>query len=173
LDSPPSGLPYTYIDIPFIVSDSPSTEFQGFEAQICMYDSTSHWMSLHSPVVNEIVFVQKKMAYYKFDGDYHTWRLYTSQFAISSVTKLDDYSGVSELDSSYHIILCDFSTATALSLPPASSNNKVQFTFKNINVGVVTITPNSTETIDNATSKDINALESCTLLCDGANWWMI
>jgi len=173
LDSPPSGLPYTYIDIPFIVSDSPSTEFQGFEAQICMYDSTSHWMSLHSPVVDEIVFVQKKMAYYKFDGDYHTWRLYTSQFAISSVTKLDDYSGVSELDSSYHIILCDFSTATALSLPPASSNNKVQFTFKNINVGVVTINPNSTETIENVTSKDINALESCTLLCDGANWWMI
>ena len=173
LDSPPSGLPYTYIDIPFIVSDSPSTEFQGFEAQICMYDSTSHWMSLHSPVVGEIVFVQKKMAYYKFDGDYHTWRLYTSQFAISSVTKLDDYSGVSELDSSYHIILCDFSTATALSLPPPSSNNKVQFTLKNINVGVVTINPNSTETIDNATSKDINALESYTLLCDGANWWMI
>ncbi len=42
--------------------------------------------------------------------------------------------------------------------------------ISNQGTGVVTIDPNSTETIDGASTKDINPGESATLVCDGVKW---
>lgn len=63
------------------------------------------------------------------------------------------------------------SGAVTCSLLAASSAGSGFFiNISNQGTGVVTIDPNSTETVDGASTKDINPGESATLVCDGVKW---
>lgn len=63
------------------------------------------------------------------------------------------------------------SGAVTCSLLSASSAGAGFFiNLSNQGTGVVTVDPNSTETIDGASTKDINPGESATLVCDGTKW---
>ena len=63
------------------------------------------------------------------------------------------------------------SGAVTCSLLAASSAGAGFFiNISNQGTGVVTIDPSSTETVDGASTKDINPGESATLVCDGAKW---
>ena len=60
-----------------------------------------------------------------------------------------------------------------ITLPTAVGITGQEFVIKNSGSGVVTVDGNSTETIDGATTVDLNQYDSITVVSDGANWIVI
>lgn len=84
------------------------------------------------------------------------------------------------LDSDY-IIVVDSASAVTINLPTVVGRHRRVYHIKRIGAGVVTIDPNSTETIDGATTKNIaNQYESYQIVAEdgtitfsGQNRWHI
>jgi hypothetical protein len=78
------------------------------------------------------------------------------------------------LDGSYEVILCNKTTTMTVNLPTAANFKGKTFTIKNINIGVVTIDPYLSETIDGKTTFELsNQYLSRTVFSDGSNWHFI
>ena len=74
-----------------------------------------------------------------------------------------------------HTIICGAGNETfTVTLPAASGVSGIIYNIKNIGTGTITIDGNSAETIDGATTQDINnQYDSITIQCDGSNWHII
>ncbi len=87
-------------------------------------------------------------------------------------TKTSDYT-ITNSDGIY-TLLVNSTSARTITLPAASDNNGRILRIKRINTGSVTIAVNGTDTIDNSTSKTINArYKGYILQSDGSNWWVV
>lgn len=65
--------------------------------------------------------------------------------------------------------------AVTVTLPAAADNDQRSLSIKKIgSTASVTIDPNASETIDEASSLVISAqYDAASLWCDGSNWWLI
>lgn len=89
--------------------------------------------------------------------------------ATSFVTKTADYTVTSNDD----IILCNNTTGITITLPPATGTGII-YNIKSINVGTVTVSGYSTQTIDGSNIKIINTTyDNLTILDGGAGTWYI
>jgi len=74
------------------------------------------------------------------------------------------------------VIVCNKATAMTINLPDATTARMAGrvFIIKNINLGVVTVDGNSTQTIDGKTTITLSQKwQAIVLQCDGANWLSI
>jgi hypothetical protein len=90
---------------------------------------------------------------------------YVSRVVLSSITEATTLGGSDE------VVLCN-GTFT-VTLPPAASSEGKLYFIKNIGSGTITIDGNSSETIDNATTKVLYQYESKQVVSDGSEWWII
>lgn len=72
----------------------------------------------------------------------------------------------------YSILLCKSGTYT-ISLPNAGTFNQRILWIKNIDTGVITVTPFGTQKIDGASSKTLNQWDVLNICCDGSNWFVL
>lgn len=95
-----------------------------------------------------------------------------SPLNISVVTKTGAYTAVNG-----NVVLSDASSGGfTVTLPAAASNANAKIDIKKIDAtgNIVTIDGNASETIDGGlTATLLNQYESITLVCDGANWYII
>jgi len=93
--------------------------------------------------------------------------------SVQSVTKTGAYTCDSSAQGDY-VVLCNFSAAHAVTLPPATSGRviKVKDIAGNAATDNITITPAS-GTIDGASTYVLNLNHAgVELTCDGTNWWV-
>ena len=90
---------------------------------------------------------------------------YVSKIVVSSLT------ADATLNAQDELVLCN-GTFT-VTLPPASGSEGKIYYIKNIGSGTVTIDGNSSETIDNATTKDLFQLEYVQIVSDNTEWWIV
>jgi len=90
---------------------------------------------------------------------------YVSRLVLSSITAATTLSADDE------VVLCN-GTFT-VTLPPAASSEGKIYYIKNIGSGTITIDGDSSETIDNATTKVLYQYESKQVVSDGSEWWII
>jgi len=76
------------------------------------------------------------------------------------------------LDDTNDVVVCDKSSAMTVDLPEATGSGR-RYIIKNINTGTVTVDPDSTETIDGASSYDIPQWESITVVDYASGKWVI
>ena len=81
------------------------------------------------------------------------------------------------LDKTYYTVLADASSgAITVTLPQASTVDRVMFNIKKIDSSVnkVTVDGNGSETIDGSTTFDLTGEdESITIHCDGSSWYIV
>ena len=70
-------------------------------------------------------------------------------------------------------VICNMATAMTVNLPAAQATGKIYY-IKNINVGIVVIKPNGTETIDGSTTLVMSSRYDCATIADyGTGTWGI
>lgn len=90
---------------------------------------------------------------------------YVGKLVFSSLT------AAATLGANDEVVLCN-GTFT-VTLPPAAGSLGKIYVIKNIGSGTITIDANSSETIDNATTKVLYQYESKQVASDGSEWWII
>jgi len=70
------------------------------------------------------------------------------------------------------VIVANKASAMSVTLPAATGSGK-PFTVININLGLVTLTPNGADTIDGETTQPINQWDSIQVVDYAANKWVI
>ncbi len=86
-----------------------------------------------------------------------------------TVAKAANYTVVSS-DRANTLVFSNSGVVTCTLTGAASLGNGFFVAVSNQGTGTVTIDPNSTETVDGASTKDLAPGESALLNCDGANW---
>jgi hypothetical protein len=103
------------------------------------------------------------MTYSSSGGDFNSW---------TTTNQITNYTAVRN-----NVILCDTSAGGfTVTLPLAVENRDKTIMIKKISndAGVVTVSPQGAETIDNDDEKTINFyLTSFTVISDGSNWWVV
>ena len=90
---------------------------------------------------------------------------YVSKMVVSSITE-DTTLGAND-----ELVLCN-GTFT-VTLPPAASSEGKVYAIKNIGSGTVTIDGNSSETIDDSTTKALSQYGIAHIVSDNLEWWTI
>jgi hypothetical protein len=104
-------------------------------------------------------------------GD-RTWATPTAQLSTTTSTKTTTYTTTATDD---YILADGASAAFTINMHAASTATK-PITIKRINSGAnnITIDPNSTETVDGATTRILTQqYESVTLVSNGSNWFVV
>jgi len=85
---------------------------------------------------------------------------------------------IKEVKSAYTVnskdefLICNSGSALVVTLGSAVGNDETYY-IKNIGAGTVTITPNSPDTIDGDSTKDLLQYESCIILDYDLNTWLV
>lgn len=94
----------------------------------------------------------------------------------SLASPIQTVSGTSAtLNSSQRVVFCSNASDLVLALPAAASSAGLEFTIMKTGAGtaLVTIDPNSTETINGASTLVLYVLyDTVTIVCDGAAWYI-
>jgi hypothetical protein len=99
---------------------------------------------------------------------------WTDFYCRSFVHKVNTITGTTTLDSSYYVVLCNSASPFTVNLPAAASNTGRVYLIKNINTGTATIDPNSSETIDGASTYALSTQYSgAYIACDGTSWYIL
>jgi len=90
------------------------------------------------------------------------------------VAKIGDTSTAITLSSAHHFVTLNNASTVTVNLPAAASNSGREYWIKNLGAGSVTIDPNSTEQIRDATvdasTLTLTAGGTCHIVCDGTRW---
>jgi len=93
-----------------------------------------------------------------------------NQRTITSITDTYTVDSGDELDD---LIFCTKATAFTVTFPAISAMEGRVLTFKNLGVGVVTLDPDGSETIDGETTITLSQYESVTLGTNGSVWGIL
>ena len=106
------------------------------------------------------------------DGSSASWGNSISSLTTTSgrVTALSTITGNTTLDTTYHHVVCDSTSAFTVTLPAASGNTGREYRVKNINTGTVTVNVTSNGTIDNATSFTLGQWQAAVFVSNGSIW---
>jgi hypothetical protein len=119
-------------------------------------------ISLVSSEMNEVHYSIGDGIYYLISWSSGCWEI-----AIGNVfTTISDSA---TLDETYKTVICDKSSAMAVTLPNPTTSAGRRYDIKNINTGTVTVTA----TIDGATNYDLAQWESLTVISDGSQWLIL
>jgi hypothetical protein len=79
------------------------------------------------------------------------------------------------VDHEYYIVQNSTSAITINLVAAATCGAGFQYTFKVLGTGAVTIDPNGSEYIDHSGQSTYTPIQydAITLLCDGANWYLV
>ena len=95
----------------------------------------------------------------------------------ANVGNVSTITSSTTLTSAYYVILCNATSGgITITLPAASDNNRRIYNIKKTDSSgnAITIDANSSETIDEDTTKSLNLqYESLTIICDGSNWHIL
>lgn len=72
------------------------------------------------------------------------------------------------------LVIINSAVPITVTLPSAVGMDSQKIDIKTINVGLVTVVPYGTQTIDNVSSKQMNTIySSYTLMSNNINWWIV
>jgi hypothetical protein len=112
------------------------------------------------------------------NGNYLTTNGSTASWATitqSGVQALSTITGATTItpSSSSTVYLCNSASSFTLGIATAVGINGYRLYIKNIGAGIVTVDPNSTETIDGQTTVSLSQYSSITIVASGGNWFLI
>lgn len=109
--------------------------------------------------------------YLTTNGSAASWATITQ----SGVQVISSITGATTItpSSTATVYLCNSASPFTLGIATAVGINGYCLNIKNIGAGVVTVDPNSTETIDGATTVSLAQYSSITIVASGGNWFLI
>jgi hypothetical protein len=98
---------------------------------------------------------------------------YLANISLNGITKVTTKSITSLLTvSEAGFVICNSASNIIINLPTAIGNIGLVYSITNINSGIVTIDPFSTQTLQGETTFDIYQDESISIVSNGANWYI-
>jgi hypothetical protein len=127
---------------------------------ITIYNATSGNILISNLAINSLIHLNSNIIQFT-GGEIHSY--------ITINNTNSPYTVISE-----YIILANTSSGNVIiNLPTAVSSTGRICKFKNIGTGILTLTPNGTDTIDGNTTISIAQNEVITILSDGTTWWIL
>ena len=97
-----------------------------------------------------------------------------SAIALNQAWDIETITGTDTLDTENVVAICNSASAFTLNLPAVSGITGRVYYIKNKNIGVVSVDPNGSETIDDsAMAFTLGKDESITVIADPTGWWII
>ena len=92
----------------------------------------------------------------------------------SVANKVTTITGNTTIDASHAVVICNSASNFTVTLPTAVGITGRTYTIKNVNTGIITITPAGGQTIDGSSNKLLSAPNNAIqLISDGGNWQII